>query len=150
MVRFDFQADPEISKKMRRIRGKDTGPELVVRRLCRELGQPGYRIHRKELPGKPDIVYIGRKAAIFVHGCFWHGHKCQAGSRKPRKNQTYWLPKIERNIQRDIENIEKLYSNGWRVLVIWECELKQIAEVKAKIAEFLATYLVIPKIPSSN
>src|SRR5690242_17430109 len=89
------------SENMRRIRGTDTGPELAVRKLCRELGLKGYRIHRKDLPGKPDIAWVSRKIAVFIHGCFWHGHDCVEGARRPKSNRSYWLPKIERNQQRD-------------------------------------------------
>lgn len=98
---------------MRRIRGRDTSPELAVRKLLRDIGFPGYRLHRKELPGKPDIVYMGRRKAILVHGCFWHGHDCLVGQRKPKSNLGYWIPKIEGNKQRDAENIAALLTAGW-------------------------------------
>lgn len=111
------------SENMRRIRGKNTSPELTVRKLCRELGFAGYRIHRKELPGRPDLAWIGRKLAIFVHGCFWHAHHCPEGLRKPKSNQQYWIQKIDRNKQRDAENIKNLRASGWKVLIIWECEI---------------------------
>ncbi|UJP05121.1 MAG: very short patch repair endonuclease [Nitrosomonas sp.] len=135
---FDFRSDPKISERMRRIRGKNTIPEITVRKICRELGQSGYRIHRKDLPGKPDIAFISRKVVIFVHGCFWHGHNCPLGSKKPKTNTSYWLPKIERNKQRDAEHIANLHSKDWRVLVIWECELKQLSELKSKVAKFIS------------
>ncbi|WP_235818611.1 very short patch repair endonuclease [Halopseudomonas formosensis] len=112
------------SENMRRIRSKDTRPGLYIRKLLRELGFPGYRIHRKELPGKPDIAYIGRRKAIFVHGCFWHGHDCKEGIRKPKTNQNYWLPKIERNRQRDAAHLEELRRLGWSAVVVWECEIQ--------------------------
>ena len=85
------------SENMRRIQGKNTGPEMVVRGLLRTLGYPGYRLHRKDLPGKPDIAYIGRRKVIVINGCFWHGHDCKKGSRRPKSNQDYWLKKIDRN-----------------------------------------------------
>ncbi len=125
------------SENMRRIRGKDTSPELTVRKLCRELGFTGYRIHRKELPGKPDLAWIGRKLAIFVHGCFWHAHDCSEGLRKPKSNQNYWIPKIERNQLRDAENIKNLRAAGWNVLIIWECELRESISLPKKILQFL-------------
>ena len=125
------------SENMRRIRGKDTSPELTVRKLCRELGFTGYRIHRKELPGKPDLAWIGRKLAIFVHGCFWHAHDCSEGLRKPKSNQQYWIPKIERNRLRDAENIKNLRAAGWKVLIIWECELRESISLPKKILQFL-------------
>lgn len=122
---------------MRKIRSKDTKPELIVRRLFREAGYPGYRIHRKDLPGKPDLAYIGRKMAVFVHGCFWHGHDCRIGSRKPKTNQDYWIPKIQRNKQRDEVNTAALKADGWRVLTVWECELKDLELLRKRIYEFL-------------
>lgn len=125
------------SKNMRNIRGKDTFPELVVRKLCRELGFSGYRIHRKELPGKPDLVWLGWKLAIFVHGCFWHSHDCSEGLRKPRSNRSYWIPKIERNQQRDAENVSNLRAAGWKVLVIWECEITEQKRLALKILHFI-------------
>ena len=108
------------SENMRRIRGKDTAPELEVRRICREIGFSGYRIHRKDLPGKPDLVWMGKKIAIFVLGCFWHGHCCKEGVRKPKSNQDYWIPKITRNQQRDAEHVTALHALGWSVMVVWE------------------------------
>jgi DNA mismatch endonuclease (patch repair protein) len=125
------------SNNMRNIRGKDTAPELAVRKLCRKLGFSGYRIHRKELPGKPDLVWIGRKLAIFVHGCFWHGHDCSEGLRKPKSNRSYWIPKIERNQQRDAENLSRLHAAGWNVLVVWECEITEQGHLSRKLTEFI-------------
>ena len=121
---------------MRRIRGEDTSPELAVRNLCRELGFAGYRIHRKDLPGKPDLAWIGRKRAVFVHGCFWHAHDCSEGRRKPKSNQRYWIPKIERNQQRDAENIRSLRAAGWNILIIWECEIRERKYLSQKILQF--------------
>ena len=126
------------SENMRQIRGKDTVPELAVRKLCRELGFTGYRIHRKDLPGKPDLAWIGRKLAIFVHGCFWHGHECAEGIRKPKSNQDYWIPKIERNRERDIENIAALKAEGWKVLVVWECEITEKDFFLNRLHKFLS------------
>lgn len=125
------------SENMRRIRGKNTTPELAVRKLCRELGFTGYRIHRKELPGKPDLAWLGRKLAIFVHGCFWHAHDCSEGLRRPKSNLQYWIPKIERNQQRDVENIKNLRAAGWNVLIIWDCELRESTSLSNKILRFL-------------
>jgi DNA mismatch endonuclease (patch repair protein) len=126
------------SENMRRIRGKDTAPELAVRKLCRELGFGGYRIHRKDLPGKPDLAWISRKLAVFVHGCFWHGHDCVEGIRKPKSNRDYWIPKIERNRERDIENIAALKAEGWKVLVIWECEITEKDFFLNRLNKFLS------------
>lgn len=108
---------------MRRVKSRDTTPEKRVRGLLRDLGRTGYRLDRKDLPGRPDIAFIGRKLAIFVHGCFWHGHDCKRGARVPAHNRDYWLAKIARNRQRDARALSALTDAGWRVLVIWECEL---------------------------
>lgn len=110
------------SANMRAIRAKDTKPELVVRRALRQAGFTGYRLHRRDLPGKPDIAFIGRKKAILVHGCFWHGHDCREGLRRPRARQEYWLPKISGNQIRDERHQANLSAQGWSVLVVWECE----------------------------
>jgi len=126
------------SDNMRRIRSKNTVPELTVRRLLRSLGFPGYRIHRADLPGKPDIAFIARKKAIQVQGCFWHGHACPEGSRKPKSNLAYWLPKIQRNQARDAANSAKLAALGWSVLTVWECELCSPEKLTAALAAFMA------------
>ncbi|MBE0435142.1 MAG: DNA mismatch endonuclease Vsr [Methylomicrobium sp.] len=133
----DTLSKQERSERMRLVKSKNTRPELIVRKLCRELGHKGYRLHRKDLPGKPDIVFVGRKMAIFVHGCFWHGHACHGKVRHPKSNQDYWLPKIEKNKERDESNIEILESLGWRVLVVWECKTKSSDELKEKLEAFL-------------
>jgi len=126
------------SENMRRIRNKNTRPELTVRQLLRGLGFPGYRLHCKDLPGKPDVAYIGRRKAILIHGCFWHGHDCKIGSRKPLSNRDYWLPKIERNRQRDAEHLAKFDRLGWSVLTVWECELRDVVTLSAKLANFIS------------
>jgi len=128
------------SEIMRRIRGKNTTPEIAVRRILRDLGFPGYRLHRKDLPGRPDIAYVGKRKAILVNGCFWHGHSCKVGIRRPKSNQDYWKSKIERNILRDSLDIWDLENIGWKVLVVWECEIldsTQYEAVKRKIKYFL-------------
>lgn len=121
------------SENMRRIRSRNTGPELSVRKLLRELGFTGYRLHRKDLPGRPDVVFMGRRKVILVHGCFWHGHRCKVGMRKPKSNLNYWLPKIERNRLRDKKHITELKGLGWSVLTIWECDLRNPAKVASKL-----------------
>lgn len=126
------------SENMRRIRSSDTAPEIAVRLLVRTLGFPGYRLHRKDLPGKPDIAYVGRKKAIFVHGCFWHGHDCKEGSRRPKSNTGYWLPKIENNARRDAAHVAELQSKDWSVLVVWECELRDPSKVTQRLSGFFA------------
>lgn len=120
------------SEIMRRITGKDTEPEKAVRRLLFGLGYR-FRIHRKDLPGKPDIVLPKFKTVILVHGCFWHGHGCSPKNRRPKSNTDYWNPKIDRNIRRDGENLEKLSSLGWKAVVIWACELKNPEALEAKL-----------------
>lgn len=126
------------SDNMRRIRSTDTAPELDVRRILRDLGYSGYRIHRKDVPGKPDIAFIGRKKAILVHGCFWHGHDCAEGSRKPKSNQDYWVPKIDRNRERDAANAARLTAAGWSAMIVWECELKDAEAVTKRLRAFMA------------
>jgi DNA mismatch endonuclease (patch repair protein) len=121
---------------MRAIRAKDTKPELAVRRALRQAGFTGYRLHRRDVPGKPDIAFIGRKKAILVHGCFWHGHNCREGLRRPRARQDYWLPKISGNQARDERHQANLNSQGWSVLVVWECQISDPALPK-RLARFL-------------
>ena len=132
---------------MRRVKGRDTAPELKVRRLLWRMGAR-YRLQRKDLPGKPDIVLSGRKLAIFVHGCFWHGHDCARGSRVPKANRDYWLGKVARNRARDVETRAKLEAMGWRVLVVWECGLKDEAELVGALAEALTPKTPPPPAPS--
>ncbi len=135
------------SAVMRRIKGRDTAPEMQVRRLLWRMGAR-YCLQRKDLPGKPDIVLAGRKLAIFVHGCFWHGHDCARGSRVPKANRDYWLGKVVRNRARDVESSAKLEAMGWRVLVVWECALKDEAELVGALAEALAAKTPPPPAPS--
>ncbi len=113
------------SEVMSRIRGKDTQPELRVRKYLYAAGCR-YRLHDSRLPGKPDIVFASRRICLFVHGCFWHGcQKCPDGRRKPKSNRAYWLPKIRRTKRRDRLNVRRLRSAGWKVLIIWECEVSK-------------------------
>lgn len=125
------------SENMRRIRGKDTKPEIIVRNILRSLGYPGYRLHRRDLPGNPDIAYIGRRKVIMINGCFWHGHDCKRGLRKPKSNSDYWLKKIERNKQRDLISLKTLSDLGWKTLVVWECEIKQKEHLPTRLRDFL-------------
>lgn len=124
------------SEIMSRIRGKDTSPELKVRSLLHNLGYR-YRLHSKKLPGCPDLVFSSRKKVIFIHGCFWHGHKgCKKG-RLPKSRLEYWEPKIKANRKRDAANARKLKRDEWNVLVVWQCELKNIETLKDKLISFL-------------
>lgn len=124
---------------MRAVRSQDTSAELAVRRALRELGHTGYRLHRRELPGRPDIAFIGRRLAIFVHGCFWHGHDCRRGNRLPATNTDYWHPKIARNRERDHANAVRLEELGWSALTIWECELASPIALREKLDAFLTS-----------
>jgi DNA mismatch endonuclease, patch repair protein len=128
---------PELrSRIMRAVKGSDTAPEMTVRRIAHQMGYR-FRLHRKDLPGKPDLVFPKLHKVIFVHGCFWHGHGCARGNRAPKANAEYWRTKITRNTVRDAAHMEELEANGWRANVIWECELKAPARVKKLLARFL-------------
>lgn len=124
------------SRIMRAVKGTDTGPEMLVRRITFGMGYR-YRLHRADLPGKPDMVFVRRRKVIFVHGCFWHGHSCPRGARQPKQNAEYWLKKITGNRDRDKVNLSALKKLGWKVLVVWECGLKNPDDVKHRIANFL-------------
>ena len=120
------------SSVMRRVKSTGTSPERTVRRVLTRMGLR-YRLHRKDLPGKPDIVMAGRKLAIFVHGCFWHGHDCARGSRVPKANRDYWVAKVARNVSRDETHRAALEAKGWRVLTLWECALKDEAALEERL-----------------
>ncbi|RKF17299.1 DNA mismatch endonuclease Vsr [Roseovarius spongiae] len=128
--------DSQRSRTMRAVKSKDTAPEMIVRRLLHAAGFR-YRLHRKDLPGKPDLIFGPRRKVIFVHGCFWHGHDCRRGARLPRTNADYWRRKIARNRQRDAASIDALVANGWRVLIVWECETRDTERLKATLLGFL-------------
>jgi DNA mismatch endonuclease (patch repair protein) len=123
------------SEIMSKVRSKNTFPELAVRKLVFSLGYR-YRLHAKNLPGKPDLVFPGRKKVIFVHGCFWHGHDCRQG-RAPTSRTDYWLPKLEENKKRDQAKIDQLATLGWRSLVIWQCKLRNREKLTESILDFL-------------
>ena len=128
----------ERSEIMRRVKRRDTGPERRVREALRALGFTGYRLDRGDLPGRPDIAFIGRRRAIFAHGCFWHGHACKRGARAPKANADYWAAKIARNRARDAEAAAALAARGWRVLTLWECEIADSQALAARLAAFMA------------
>ena len=121
------------SAVMARVKSQNTKPELLLRKTLTSLGAR-YRLQRKDLPGKPDLVMPGRKLAFFVHGCFWHGHDCARGSRVPKANRDYWLAKLARNKARDIASVLALETAGWTVETIWECQMKDAQALKARLA----------------
>ena len=125
------------SAVMARVKSQDTKPERLIRRILTGLGAR-YRLHRKDLPGSPDVAMPGRRLAIFVHGCFWHGHDCARGSRVPKANRDYWLAKVARNTARDARTLGDLTAAGWRVETIWECEMKDRAALTAQLSTLLA------------
>ena len=122
---------------MQSVKTRDTGPELAVRRLLFGLGYR-YRVNAKNLPGRPDIVFPGRMKAIFVHGCFWHGHRCRKG-RAPKSRLDYWKPKLTANKKRDATQLRALKNLGWSVLVIWQCETNECETLRAALCSFLDT-----------
>ncbi len=124
------------STQMGRVRSKDTGPELAVRSLVHRLGYR-YRLHRKGLPGTPDLVFPKRRKLIFVHGCFWHRHDSCVLARLPKSRPEFWLPKLDGNKTRDARNMDLLENMGWQVLTIWECELNDLSEVRNSLTDFL-------------
>jgi DNA mismatch endonuclease (patch repair protein) len=124
------------SRIMRAVKDRDTGGEMLVRRLLHRMGYR-YRLHRPDLPGKPDVAFLSRRKAIFVHGCFWHGHDCARGARAPKRNRDYWTAKITRNAARDVRNRERLHDMDWSVLTVWECELKDEEILAGRLRSFL-------------
>lgn len=124
------------SAVMRAVKSKNTAPEMAVRRLLHFLGYR-YRLHRTDLPGRPDIVFPGRKKVIFVHGCFWHAHSCARGARLPATNAAYWSGKIARNCERDRETATQLAEMGWAVSTLWECEIKDRPRLEGLLRDFL-------------
>ena len=128
---------PEVRRRtMQAVKSKDTAPELLVRRLAHRMGYR-FRVHRKDLPGKPDLVFPGRRKAIFVHGCFWHGHDCARGARVPKSNRGYWTKKIARNKERDRAACAALEHSCWTYLILWECELGNEKGLRAQVRNFL-------------
>ena len=127
---------PDRSAIMRAVPGRDTSAEMKVRRLLRPIAS-GYRLHRRDVPGNPDIAFIGARKAIFVHGCFWHGHDCRRGARMPKTNADYWQAKIGRNRARDARHQDELKARGWRALVVWECELADEASLSRRLQGFV-------------
>ena len=124
-------------RNMRAVRTRNTAPELFVRSLLHQLGYR-YRLHRKALPGTPDIVFPSRQCVVFVHGCYWHGHSCKRG-RPSASNRKFWRTKIAGNKSRDTRAQKQLQTGGWKVLTIWECETKNRLRLEAKLQRFLET-----------
>lgn len=124
------------SRIMSRIGGKNTKPELIVRSMLHRMGFR-FRLHRPDLPGKPDIVLPKYGAVVFVNGCFWHGHQGCPRSKMPETNSEFWQDKIEKNIRRDAENIKALQGLGWRVIVVWQCEVRNSSNLKEKLENLL-------------
>ncbi|MER8859026.1 very short patch repair endonuclease [Mesorhizobium sp. M0757] len=123
---------------MARVTGADTRPELIVRRQLWHMGYR-YRLHARDLPGKPDVVFRGRKCAIFVNGCFWHRHPdptCRL-ARLPKSRLDFWVPKLEANRERDVENISQLKALGWRVLLVWECRMNDREQLGNRLYRFV-------------
>lgn len=134
----DTLTPEERSERMSRVRGKDTKPEMIVRRMVHGMGYR-YRLHRRDLPGIPDLVLPRLKKVIFVHGCFWHRHqdpRCKL-ARLPKSRLDFWKPKLESNRRRDIENESKLLKRGWNILVVWECEIGNKEQIENTILAFL-------------
>ena len=117
---------------MSRIRGRDTKPELVVRSLLHRMGYR-FRLCRRDLPGSPDIVLTRHSTVVFVHGCFWHRHKGCKGATTPKSNVDFWQDKFAANVERDKRNRRDLRRLGWKVVVVWECELKKLAKLETKL-----------------
>jgi DNA mismatch endonuclease, patch repair protein len=132
----DVLTKKQRSYNMSQIRDKNTRPEIIVRSLVHRMGYR-YTLHRKDLAGKPDIVLTRHKKIIFIHGCFWHMHKCKYGKVKPATNSEFWRVKRESNVARDKRNMRQLHRDGWKVLVIWECQTKDREKLKTKLEKFL-------------
>ncbi len=132
---MDTRTPEQRRRIMQAVKSKDTKPEMLVRRLLHGMGYR-YRLHRKDLPGRPDIAFVSRQKAIFVHGCFWHGHGCSKG-RLPKSRLDYWQPKLDENMHRDRIKQEQLEEMGWRVLVVWQCEIADIDILAKRLQYFV-------------
>lgn len=125
------------SEIMRRVLSRNTRPEIVVRKVVYAIGFR-YRLHKEDVPGKPDLVFMSRKKAIFVNGCFWHRHTCRSATL-PKSNRAYWEQKQARNATRDRRNLRTLRSSRWKVLTVWECEIKNLKKLQNRLQRFLET-----------
>lgn len=135
---MDNLSPKDRSRLMSLVRSKDTRPEIAVRRLCHALGYR-FRLHRRDLPGTPDLVFPRLHAIILVHGCFWHRHRCANGKRTPKSRVHFWKPKLENNARRDHRNVVKLRRSGWSVMIVWECQLCRRGGLECRILAFLDT-----------
>ena len=133
---MDIYSKEKRSKVMAAVRGRDTSPERQVRRLVHRMGFR-FRLHQADLPGKPDMVFRRFHKVIFVHGCFWHRHPGCRRATTPASNREFWERKLARSVKRDAENIRRLAADGWKALVVWECELRQPSGVTERIKAFL-------------
>ena len=132
---MDTRSSEQRRRIMQAVKSKDTGPEVRVRRLLHSLGYR-FRLHRKDLPGRPDIVLPTYRKAIFVNGCFWHAHGCAKG-QPPKSRPGYWLPKLAQNAERDRTKIEQLGLLRWQVLVVWQCEMKDLGQLAERLRTFV-------------
>lgn len=138
-MRADVFSAEKRSAVMRAVKARDTAPERAVRAAVRKLGYGRrYRLNGAKLPGRPDLVFPALRAAVFVHGCFWHGHECKRGARAPKDNAAYWQAKIARNRARDAHTLDALHTANWRTLVIWECETRDETALSRNLRRFLA------------
>ena len=135
----DLATSQDVSSRMRRIGGKDTTPEIIVRRIVHSLGYR-FRLHRRDLPGSPDLVFPSKRKAIWVHGCFWHRHVCATGQRRVRTHTAYWDEKFERTRLRDARKESELRTLGWDTLTLWECEVVQGNGLEQRVIEFLGKW----------
>ena len=134
----DVHTKKQRSYNMSQIKGKNTRPEIIIRSLVHRMGYR-FRLHQNNLIGKPDIVLARHKKIIFVHGCFWHMHKCRYGKVRPKTNVKFWEQKRQGNVARDKQNLRKLRSAGWKVLTVWECQTRDLEKLKIKLEKFLSS-----------
>lgn len=138
---MDIVSPEKRSRMMAGIKGKNTRPEMLVRRLVHGMGFR-YRLHRKDLPGSPDLVFPRLRKVIFVHGCFWHRHPGCGLAYTPKSNTQFWLEKLEANTRRDARSLKALDALGWEILIVWECEVSDLPSLSLKLASFLAPDLL--------
>lgn len=133
---MDTRSPEQRRRIMQAVRSKDTGPEMLVRRALHSAGLR-YRLHRRDLPGRPDLTFPSRKVVVFVHGCFWHGHNCSKG-RLPKSRTDFWAAKIDRNRERDASNVRRLRKLGWRTITVWQCDLRSAEYMRRLVARIAA------------